>query len=385
MGSFNKIGFISSLPIFSGDEATLVFMIPNKYSDNKHSGVCYSTDLYEPAFLPIFGEYDDYGRIENVKMTDSVKFIENFFGIDIDTIIHEVDDNSVGRGDKKCSATKNVEIYKKLTFGLELTKVYNKMSTYKRLAYYEDYNTEFWLDKLGFKQIEDNKDQRYKYTWEHSELSGFQYHSDGSFGHLFNLHTNKEHTSSAYPAYHPKDLDDEMSSLSKTYKSKITEDDKNLCSIDLSIIHSKLAIEQFEKKLTGDPKEDFRLSLYGVSRYKGYENITSYLKRCHIDGSSYDFDSRRQPKELLNSVNPKEIADFVRFFSSLSELNGKFQPSNYGSQDQNLKLHLEMIRCYRESITERMSYWNEDGYYDEVLADLKSDDRDDKIVELLHD
>jgi hypothetical protein len=68
MGSFNKIGFISSLPIMYGDETTLVFMLPNKYNDNKHSGVCYSTDWYEPAFLPLFGRYDDYGRIEDVEV-----------------------------------------------------------------------------------------------------------------------------------------------------------------------------------------------------------------------------------------------------------------------------------------------------------------------------
>jgi hypothetical protein len=385
MGCFNKIGFISSLPIFSGDETTLVFMIPNKYSDNKHGGVCYSTDLYEPAFLPIFGEYDDYGRIDNVKMTDSVKFIQNFFGIDIDTIIHEVDDNSVGRGGvNQCSAIKNQDFYTKLTFGLELTKVYEKMSSYKRLAYESDYNVDFWIEKLGFQKIENNSvSEKYKNTWQHSDLSGFHYHSDGTFGHLFNISTGKEHSTSTY---HPKDLDEEMSKLSKTYKSKITKEDKNLCSIDLSIIHSKLAIDQYEKKLTGDPEEDFRLSIYGVSRYKGYENITTYLKRCHIDGTLYDFDSRRQPKELLKSVNNKEISDFIRFLNVLSDLNAKFQPSNYGGQEQNLKLHLEMIRCYRESITDRMSYWNEDGYYDEVLADLKSDDRDDKIVELLkHD
>lgn len=31
MGSFNKIGFLSSLPISSGDETTLIFLKPNKY------------------------------------------------------------------------------------------------------------------------------------------------------------------------------------------------------------------------------------------------------------------------------------------------------------------------------------------------------------------
>jgi hypothetical protein len=80
MGSFNKIGFISSLPIMYGDETTLVFMMPNKYVTDKHSGVCNLTDFYEPAFLPIFGKYNDYGTIEDVQMTKSVEFIEKFFG-----------------------------------------------------------------------------------------------------------------------------------------------------------------------------------------------------------------------------------------------------------------------------------------------------------------
>ena len=39
MGSFNKQGSISSLPICSGDETTLIFLKPNKYCDSKQGGV----------------------------------------------------------------------------------------------------------------------------------------------------------------------------------------------------------------------------------------------------------------------------------------------------------------------------------------------------------
>jgi len=45
MGSFNKIGFISSLPITAGDETTLIFLKPNKYAEK--GGITYSTDWYE--------------------------------------------------------------------------------------------------------------------------------------------------------------------------------------------------------------------------------------------------------------------------------------------------------------------------------------------------
>jgi hypothetical protein len=381
MGSFNKIGFISSLPIMYGDETTLVFMLPNKYNDNKHSGVCYSTDWYEPAFLPLFGRYDDYGRIEDVEVTKGLEFIENFFGVDIGIMINEVDDNSVGRGDKKCSATKSKEIYERLTFGLELTKVYKKMASVKIIAYNQDRNTEFWLNKFGFHQIENNTvSYRYKYTWVHPELpADLQFHSDRNGGHLFNLSTGKEQGYAFSPSY----LEEELVKI-PTYKSKLTEEDKQLCSIDLSILHTKLAIEEYEKSKTGDPKEDFRMSIMGTPTYKGYPNITNYLNRCHIDGMSYVHDSRNQPKELLNTVSEKEVADFIRFFSTVSTLNGKFQPSNYGNQDQDLKLHLEMVKCYRSCIIDSMSkYDHYDGQYDNYISEFKADNRDDKIMDIL--
>ena len=387
MGSFNKIGFVSSLPILSGDETVLVFMIPNKYNEGKNSGVCYSTDWFEPAFLPVYGVYDDYGRIENVQDTKAVKFIENFFGIDIMTMIEEVDDNAVGRGGKKCTAIRNKEIYEKLTFGLELARVYEKMASYKRLAYHGDGNTQFWLEKMGFTQIENNTiSERYKYTWVHPDIPGFQYHSDRSHGHLFNLSTGKEH--SGY-TFHPSYLENEMSKISKTYKSNLTEDDKQLCSVDLSVTHTKLAIFQYEKTLTGDAREDFRKSLVGIKRYNGYSNLTEYLKKCHIDGTCYDFDASRQPKELLSTVTEKEIADFIRFFLTISHLNAKFQPSNYGTQDQDFKIHYEMLKCYRDCVKDKMLEYSNSNYYDNdddvtyILNDIKSEDRDDKILEIL--
>jgi hypothetical protein len=264
------------------------------------------------------------------------------------------------------------------------------MASMKRKAYDTDYNTLFWLEKLGFFQIENNNTERYKYTWKHPDVDGFHFHTDKSHGHLFDISANKQH-----PGYifHPKDLDEELIKLSPKYISKITDLDKELCSIDLSIKHTKLAIEEFEKSKTGDAREDLKLQFIGVGRYRGYENLTSYLKRCHINGTRtkyliqsfcYDFDARRQPKELLDFVDEFEIADFIRFFMIVSNLNAKFQPSNYGNQDQDLRLHLEMLRSYKDCIIGKMmKYDNYDGQYDDIIAEMKSDDRDDKIVQIL--
>ena len=39
MGSFNEIGFLSSLPITAGDETVLIFLRPNNYAEK--GGITY--------------------------------------------------------------------------------------------------------------------------------------------------------------------------------------------------------------------------------------------------------------------------------------------------------------------------------------------------------
>lgn len=46
-----------------GENAVLVFLAIEK---SKGYG-CYSTDFAKPVGLPIFGEYDDYGRVVSIK------------------------------------------------------------------------------------------------------------------------------------------------------------------------------------------------------------------------------------------------------------------------------------------------------------------------------
>lgn len=383
MGSFNKIGFLSSLPISSGDATTLIFLKPNKYCDSKLGGVVYSTDWYEPVFLPVFGQYDDYGRIENIKRTDSVKYIEKFFGLDIESIINEIDDNAVGRGGSM-TCTKNEELYKQLSFTLEHTSVYEKMASRKRLYYTEGYVVEHFLIKLGFNKIGNNSDERYKNTWVHSDLPGYEYHSDGQWGHLVDSSGKKIDY-----IYHIDDMEREILKLNPNFKSNLTDRDRNICSIDLSIECTKLAIIDNESEKCDDPKlERFRM-LCGVKKYQGVPNISDYCTNLTIDGGQYTYDSRNQPIELLKNVNNKEIGDMIRFNLSVSNLNAKYQPSNYGSQDESIMLHYDMLKCYREVIKnkliDRLDYMDQEEVeeYAEIFAEMKADDRDDVIDVIL--
>lgn len=70
MGCWNGTCGISKMPIQHGDRVKLVLLKPTKHYRNisTGSGFCYSTDImYRPISLPITGEYNDYGAIENIE------------------------------------------------------------------------------------------------------------------------------------------------------------------------------------------------------------------------------------------------------------------------------------------------------------------------------
>lgn len=68
MGCWCGTCAISHLPINAGDKIRLFFMTMQDYGNEKEgAGFCYSHDVWYPRGLPIAGEYDDYGGIENIK------------------------------------------------------------------------------------------------------------------------------------------------------------------------------------------------------------------------------------------------------------------------------------------------------------------------------
>lgn len=77
MGCFNTTGFLSRLSIKYGDRVVAficqttdnTFVMSRYYQDSNLS----------PIFLPVFGEYDDYGSIENIDNTYSSRLLRQIF------------------------------------------------------------------------------------------------------------------------------------------------------------------------------------------------------------------------------------------------------------------------------------------------------------------
>lgn len=69
MGCWNATCNISNLPIFWGDKVVLIPLVKVSSKSTKFNP-CYPTDNFVPLGFPIFGEYDDYGRVEHAHTSE---------------------------------------------------------------------------------------------------------------------------------------------------------------------------------------------------------------------------------------------------------------------------------------------------------------------------
>lgn len=63
MGCWNTTCGISGLPIHSGEDVVVFLLTQNRYSFMQD--FVWHTTYFEPCLLPFYGQYDDYGGVEN--------------------------------------------------------------------------------------------------------------------------------------------------------------------------------------------------------------------------------------------------------------------------------------------------------------------------------
>ena len=93
MGSFHVTCGLTGVTIGEGNRVALLPLISTSGGSPKPLLMTNSATIqspnenFTPFCLPIFGEYDEYGCLYNVKVDDNTKAIESFFGFSIDTFI----------------------------------------------------------------------------------------------------------------------------------------------------------------------------------------------------------------------------------------------------------------------------------------------------------
>lgn len=78
MGCFNSVCNLSGLQIYRGDRVKLIVTLPPH--DHSEVSLNHPSDLRIPCFLPVDGEYDDYGCIQNIDKDDlTPSLIDSYF------------------------------------------------------------------------------------------------------------------------------------------------------------------------------------------------------------------------------------------------------------------------------------------------------------------
>jgi hypothetical protein len=179
MGSWSVACGISNIAITSGDDCVILPLKENK-GGHYHK--------YQPATLPIFGEYNDYGGMENIIEDDNTKLIEEHFGVTIDEFVEFLVDGQFTYEREEATEIgekmKNFEQAKEWRFMWINRKVYETMliDVDKWDKGHNDYGTPEMLKLFGFEQVPDavckNYDaKRFNQLWENKD--GVKFYSDG--------------------------------------------------------------------------------------------------------------------------------------------------------------------------------------------------------------
>lgn len=101
LGSFDVGCGISNVSVNYGNEVGFValqkqitFNVPHYAPRGNVPYLIYADDLWKPYLPPVFGKYDDYGRIVDIKRSATVDLMEQHFNQPIETIMRCMTDNN---------------------------------------------------------------------------------------------------------------------------------------------------------------------------------------------------------------------------------------------------------------------------------------------------
>lgn len=147
MGSFYVTCSISGMSL-TNQKTAIQLLVPSWKNSLKMSekGLIVSNEgcqaFYSPFAFPIFGEYYDYGEIDNIVRDKNVEMLEDFFNLDIKNVINAAGDNKwLTYGEKENDKhfklktkddgdIKNIDVLQNLNMTYFRAEVYEFLSTH---------------------------------------------------------------------------------------------------------------------------------------------------------------------------------------------------------------------------------------------------------------
>ncbi len=361
MGSFSVACTGSGISITSGDKSAFIplFPKPGGYKPNqsikevilKPMSMIVSSDgassLYDPFSLPIFGEYNDYGSLENIERNSTVEEIERFFNITIDQFMEVVTRNWCEDKTKKLKNLNNKEILQSMSGCFINKEVFDFLATsddseegYFSFLKGANVNTET-LKALKFLQFDDLQDpnERYKQVWKMVGDFKNTVYSDGEYSDI-----NKTSC-----LYHPNEFIKEWNKVSNVKIN--TSEFENLSKYDL--VYDGV-VEKFIEEENEDPDPRVRFAR-SFAKLASMDNI-----KYKLPIPSWESSFKRLYKDRMMTKDQSLKKEFMNFFQVQSNMfsnNKIFMPMFSGPQCGDaiaqLKLAQTVVKILKKQEKER--------------------------------
>jgi len=350
MGCFNVACSISNLSISHREDVVFIPLTPPV---NKHLGfenriitdlpgsnasmLIYTNCFYDPFCLPIFGEYNDYGSLENIKEDANTKAIEKFTGLEVEDFLNIVTE-SRGVNDYFSNLFKHFALEKK---SLSNTKIEFGAIFLEKIGF-EALATKNWYD-YKYKNIDcllhvERTDENCVYSFVSSTGKTFSnnaatYSGKGQFLNDFFKFTG----------YHPNVANNKQQIVNilnsmagmfinkKVYTAMIQVDPIRIFNTNRYFKNLTKNFKTAQEKIKKIKDKEANNEYCFISTYDlRNELFDGYFRDCFFFMDIYE-------DAILNGSIEQHISDFLKFKVIMMSSNHFFFPAMNGEQHGNIE------------------------------------------------
>lgn len=361
MGSFNAGCGLTNMSIGYGDKIGLILLAKPIYDDSgirsnsNSTSYIKCTSVFAPYLPPIYGEYDDYGMIENIEPSITTNLLEKIFSAPIESILQ-----AISRGD---SLYYNDSIIAQMYMPEEIRSYFGYGA-----------NDKEQMEALGFiTSVEENGDIHYEneqFIINSSTENGLPYRKCNLTHKKTNVTSNDTHdlkiilnlinkTIGGYVGY-PEETWEKITLLNELGGMMFLREAK-----EKLVPLAYESIDYWYKPLEEQKEETaqflVRLSQIEYAKDKDFERLIATNDWSRIIGrevTSFPTDKM----ELLGAyaANPDEFEEIGDLVTTMSKLNRLFMPTFSGDQFGSDKFNMESLEVSKEILARRLKQAEED-------------------------
>jgi hypothetical protein len=374
MGHFSVSCALSGLSIQHGP-CYYVPLIPDEHNKGRIGGehlIC-SNDgakaLFKPAFLPIKGEYDTYGRLENPEKNANTELIEKMLGVDIETFLDDPCKYTVQREefvssrdteDGKCRwEMRDVQLAGCFIHEFAYKAAYEHVMS-DESSFYKCFPVgDYLLKAMGLDEpTKDPKEQRYNLIYKVAGVDTHVIQSDGTFSHISKVLDNGYEE--VKPAYR-------VDKLEKDWKEVTGHELKAPEYFKTTHIANKnfdLARDALRKEVEGQKEiDEIEKSIKESVKEKAkdlLEKIDVVAALCRLRRGGIDLFRWQECTERYGDLIREDNDDIRKLICELQSLdlfmfcnNKMYMPTLSGPQDGDSKSELALAKASAKYIEDK--------------------------------